>query len=125
MQMPQSTRTIERVKDGVGGLVEKARDVVNDSLDSAQERLENGAVALARGYRKLSTTAQLISQGAREQLESASDALRDGCGQAKKNLSRLKRDASEYVSDNPGKSLLMAAGLGFLLGMAVRRHRDT
>jgi len=28
------------------------------------------------------------------------------------------------VRENPGKSLLIAAGVGFLIGLAVRRRRD-
>ena len=33
----------------------------------------------------------------------------------------VSREVSLYVRDNPGKSVLIAAGIGFLLGLLTRR----
>jgi len=33
----------------------------------------------------------------------------------------VSREVSLYVRDNPGKSVLIAAGVGFLLGLLTRR----
>ena len=39
------------------------------------------------------------------------------------DLSRAATAATDYVAENPGKALLLAASAGFVLGMLVRRRR--
>jgi ElaB/YqjD/DUF883 family membrane-anchored ribosome-binding protein len=39
----------------------------------------------------------------------------------RRNAGEWSREANYYVKDNPAKSLLIAAGVGFLLGLIVRR----
>ena len=36
----------------------------------------------------------------------------------------MSREVSLYVRDNPAKAVLIAAGVGFLLGLVVRGSRD-
>jgi len=43
----------------------------------------------------------------------------------RKDAADLTDDVNSYVRENPGKSILIAAGAGFLLGMLLRgRRRD-
>ena len=113
--MDKSGSTIDQVKNGVGAVMDSAREVVNDGADNL-DRLYRGTVSQVRD------TSGRIAENARERLDDVKDSTREGYRHARKTLSRLSGDARDYVSDNPGQSLLIAAGIGFLAGlvMAVR-----
>jgi ElaB/YqjD/DUF883 family membrane-anchored ribosome-binding protein len=117
--MDKSGSTIDQV-------VDKAREVVNDGLDSVQGTFNDGADNLDRFYRstvaQVRGTSERISANAREQLDEVKDSAREGYRHARKTLSRLSSDARDYLNDNPGQSLLIAAGIGFLAGLVVRRR---
>jgi ElaB/YqjD/DUF883 family membrane-anchored ribosome-binding protein len=116
--------TIDQVKDGAGVVVDRTREVVNDGLESVKGTFNDGADNLDRLYRgtiaEVRGTSERLAENAREQLDDARDSARKGYRHARKTLSRLSGDARDYVSDNPGQSLLIAAGIGFLAGLAVR-----
>ena len=123
--MNSKSDPIERVKDGMGAVVEKAREVVNDGLDAAKERFEDRADQLDRRYRKTLASvrerAERLSDDVHERVDGAKATLEEGYTQAKKKARRLERDTRGYVRDNPGTSLLIATGVGFLLGLALGR----
>lgn len=124
--MDKSGSTIDQVKDGVGAMVDRTREVVNDGLDSVQGTFNDGADNLDRFYRstvaQVRGTSERISANAREQLDDVKDSAREGYRHARKTLSRLSSDARDYLNDNPAQSLLIAAGIGFLAGLVVRRR---
>jgi ElaB/YqjD/DUF883 family membrane-anchored ribosome-binding protein len=113
----------------VGEVVEKAREAVNDGLDSAKERLADQANQLDRRYRKTldraRRRAKRLSGNVQDQIGDARETLADGWTQARKKASRLDRDTRAYVRHNPVKSLLIATGVGFLAGVVAgyRRRR--
>jgi ElaB/YqjD/DUF883 family membrane-anchored ribosome-binding protein len=120
-EMSKANLTIERVKEGVGDVVDKAREVINDSLDTANDKADQ----LGRQYRRTASqvrvAANRFSKQARGHLETAQETYRG----AKKKAARINRDSRRYVSANPGKSVLIAAGVGFLIGLIARgRSRD-
>ena len=126
--MARTSKTAERVKDGMGDLVKKARGVVNGGLDSAKENFDDRVDRLDRHYRE--TAAQVrgragrVSKKVYKQVADVRKSLLGRYTQARKKVSRLQRDTGKYLRDNPGKSLLAAAGLGLLLGLVTspRRH---
>jgi len=122
-EMDKSGATIDQVKDGVGAVVDRAREVVNDGLDSVKGTFNDGADNLDRFYRstvsQVRDTSERISENAREQLDDVKDSARKSYRHARKTLSRLSGDARDYVNDNPGQSLLIAAGIGLLAGLVV------
>lgn len=124
--MDKSGSTIDQVKDGVGAVVDSAREAVNDGLDSVKGTINNGADNLDRFYRstiaQVRDTSERISENAREQLDDVRSFARKRYRHARKKVSRLSGDAWDYVSDNPSWSLLIAAGIGFLAGLVVRRR---
>jgi len=67
-----------------------------------------------------------VGAAARERYEAASESVRAGYNRARHKAVEITGDVDEFVRDNPGKSILIAAGVGFLLGMLVRggRRRD-
>ena len=50
-------------------------------------------------------------------------AVDRGYTRARGDLSRAATVATDYVTANPGKTLLLAASAGFALGMLMRRRR--
>jgi len=121
--MARTSKTAERVKDGVDGLVKKTRVAVNGGLDAVNENLKGGVDRLDRRYRE--TAAQLrgrvalVSNNVNHKVIDARKTLMGRYLRTRKKVSRLQRDSSRYVRDNPGKVLLSIAGLGLLVGLAV------
>lgn len=126
--MADNVKPIERAKDLVAETVEKTRGAVNDGLDAARERFDDVADDLGKKYQRAAKevrrTAGRASSAAREKYDAAAEVVRDGYARASKDFERLSKDVSEYVRDNPGKALLMAAGVGFVVGLLFRRDRD-
>lgn len=125
--MVGTSETISRVKDGMGEVVEKAREAVSDGLDSAMERFGEQANQLDRRYRKTldraRRRAKRLSGNVQDQLGDARETLVDGWAQASRKVSRLDRDTRAYVRHNPAKSLLIATGVGFLAGLVAGYSR--
>ena len=59
---------------------------------------------------QIEQTAREIGERVRPQIENA-----------KKRLSSLDRDVTTYITENPGKCLLGALAVGFLIGKIARR----
>ncbi|HSS51296.1 MAG TPA: hypothetical protein VLX28_20325 [Thermoanaerobaculia bacterium] len=125
--MTRTSKTAERVKDGVDGLVKKTRGVVNGGLDSVQESLDNGVDRVDRRYRQTASQVRgrlaRVSNNMNEKVIDAKKTLLGRYLRTKKKVSRLQRDSSRFVRDNPGKVLLSVAGLGLLFGLVVSPRR--
>jgi ElaB/YqjD/DUF883 family membrane-anchored ribosome-binding protein len=125
--MARTSKTAERVKDGVGDLVKKARAVVNDGLDSAKETFDDRVDRLDRQYRETAAqvrgNAERVSKKAYKRVADVRKSLLGRYTRARKKVSRLQRDTGKYVRDNPGKSLLAATGLGLLVGLVTSPRR--
>ena len=106
---------VDRTKDAMNQHIEGARERLHEVADDARQRLRHAR----EGVRKGAAHAREV---AREKYEVASDHLREGYSRVQKNVDHLVDDVGEYVRDNPGKSILMAAGAGFLLGLLLRRR---
>jgi len=104
--------------------VDRAKEAVAEGVDAARERFDDVADDFDRRYKKAAREARKVSAAAREKYDAAVDTLRTGYAKARRDINRLSNDATDYVRENPGKSLLIAAGVGFLIGLAVRRRRD-
>lgn len=110
-----ATKVIEQAKEGFGSLVGGTRDVVNHGLDTAEASFDRAANNLDRRYRR---TAAKVRRGA----ENAQEALREGAASARVALKRVGGDLGDYVAAHPGRSLLVAAAVGFVAARAMRRH---
>jgi ElaB/YqjD/DUF883 family membrane-anchored ribosome-binding protein len=125
--MARTSKTAERVKDSVDGLVKKTRGAVNGGLDSVQESLDSGVDRLDRRYRETAAQVRgrvaLVSNNVNEKVIDAKKTLLGRYLRTRKKVSRLQRDSGRYVRDNPGKVLLSIAGLGLLVGLVVSPRR--
>jgi len=96
-----STQNKTAGENQVRGLAEQSSRVIEDIRDLGHIAASTAGDAVN----------ELRSQGA--------DALKA----SKKKATELKDDFEETVFDNPWKSVLIAAGIGALVGFALRRSR--
>lgn len=115
----------DRAKYAVGEAAERTKYAVGDGLDEARDKFEDVVDELDGRYRKAASgvkrSAERMGEVAREKYQVAAEGVREGYVKVRKDLDRLGGDVSEYVRENPGKSLLMAAGVGFVVGLLLRR----
>jgi ElaB/YqjD/DUF883 family membrane-anchored ribosome-binding protein len=88
-------RGAERVTDEVRRSAERVTDEVRRGAEVARERYDEAAENLRLGYERVRTQATDVGT-----------------------------QVNTYVRENPGKSVLIAAAAGFLLGLVVRRSRS-
>ena len=106
----------------------KTADVIEDKVGEARERLSEVARGAGERYQKVAEEmrreAERATQAAREKVDGAVKGIREGYGKVSKNVGSVSEDVADYVRDNPGRSLLIAAGVGFLIGLLFRRSSD-
>lgn len=127
--MTEKVKRIDDAKDKARQAADAAGKVVQERLDSARQTFSEVAEGLGKGAGRASVkvkeTATQVSGAARERYGVAAEKARQGYDRARKDLDNLSGDLTEYVRDNPGKAVLIAAGVGFLVGLVFRgRGRD-
>ncbi len=100
--------------------VQQARAAVSEKLEVAKEKLGEVSAAAGKRLREVKDQAGQATQVAREK---AAEGLKQGYDRVRKDFDGLNADVNAYVKDNPGRSILIAAGIGFVLGMMMRRER--
>jgi ElaB/YqjD/DUF883 family membrane-anchored ribosome-binding protein len=99
-----------------------------DVIADPKERLSEVARGAGERYQKVAEEmrreAERAAQAAREKVETAMGGLREGYASVQKNMTTWGEDLSDFVRDNPGRSLLIAAGVGFVVGLLFRRGDD-
>jgi ElaB/YqjD/DUF883 family membrane-anchored ribosome-binding protein len=100
---------------------EKAREIVQ-SAETKAVALKERAVGTAQQFRDSATEKAIALKAAAAEKaqylrESASDQWEDTRVKAKE----LQVTAEDYIRQNPTKCVISALGLGFLIGLIVRR----
>ena len=122
-------KIVDRAREVVGDAVSGMKEVVDDGLEQARERFEEAASEFDRRARRtrreLRRRAEEMGEAAKERYDRAVAGVQRGYEKVRKDAGDLADDVNAYVRENPGKSVLIAAGAGFLLGLLVRgRRRD-
>jgi ElaB/YqjD/DUF883 family membrane-anchored ribosome-binding protein len=113
----------EELKEAASGAAQAGKaavaEKVNAARDAAREKIHGIKEGAKVRYEKAGDVA-------RERYQQVSDSVRHGYQRARKNADDLAHNVNEYVRDNPGKSVAIAAGVGFLVGLLLRgrSHRD-
>jgi len=94
--------TFGRVAEEVKGRYEQVTGDVHRRAERASEDLRRGAETARRRY------------------DDASDTLREGYAEAQQRARLVNRDLDDFVQENPGRAVLMAAAAGFLVGLLLR-----
>lgn len=102
--------------EGVG----RARAVVTERVGAAKERLQSVGTELGS---KVRDQGERVGDYARERYGVARDRVGQGYDRARKDVDQLAADVNVYVRDNPGRAVLIAAGVGFVLGFLLRGER--
>ncbi len=106
------SETVEALKD----TVTKARTAVAGSVGVAKEKL-------AQVGGEFGSQAGRAGSYAKQRADHARENLVLGYDRARKDVDQLGSDIGVFVRDNPGRSVLIAAGCGFLLGYVLRGDR--
>lgn len=93
-----------------------ARRKFTDAVDGVTRKAQGASD-------KVREEAGRAGDAARERFDSAKDGVRHGYDRVTKDLDQLTQDVNEYVRHNPGKSIAIAAGLGFFVGLLLRGRR--
>lgn len=122
---PGSSGVADRAKNALSGAREKAgkaKDALADKLEAGAERLQQrgqggqlagageGSMAM-ESEGKLANVAASVATG----MQGTADWLREA------DLESLKEGVEQQVKEHPGRTLLIALGVGYLLGKAFRR----
>ena len=112
------TKTVDEVVD----------NVVDEAAPGTRQRMNEVARGVEQRYQRVAEEmrreAERASKAAKEKVETAVTGLRQGYGKVRKDVGTLGEDVTDYVRDNPGKSVLIAAVAGFLMGLLFRRSDD-
>ena len=127
--MTEKVKHIDEAKEKAKQAAEATGKAVQERLQTAREKFSEVADNLGKGAGSASTKvkekADQVSSAAREGYGVAAERAKQGYDKARKDLDHLTQDVNEYVRDNPGKAVLIAAGVGFLIGLIFRgRGRD-
>ena len=108
------------LRDRAGSAKDKLADVLESGAGRLRERAggtatlagatDAGSVAMTDG--RASQVAERVAGG----MQSSADWLRDA------DLDSLKATVEQQVKEHPGRTLLIAAGLGYLVGRAFRNQ---
>lgn len=115
----------DKAKGGLGTAKEKASDLKATLAD----KLEAGANKLRQqqgGYATATAGDGSASLGTNDKMSQVNDRLATGLqGTAdfirNADIDSMKQGIEKQVKENPGRTLLIAAGLGYLLGKAFRK----
>ena len=137
VESTKPTDIVEQAKEAVGATVDKTRRAVAAGLDAARERLgdvsevvdhrlheaRRGAEKAAeRAGAELRRGAEAASSVAQARAEVAKEGLKRGYDRVRKDLGDASGDLDRYVRDNPGRAVLFAAAIGFVIGLLARRR---
>ena len=112
--------SMDLAREAVAEGVEKARSAVSHRVDAARDRMRDSKLS-----ERVKGASSRAGEVAREGLGAAKEKLGHGYERARKDMDQLVGDVNVYVRDNPGRSVLIAAGVGFVLGFLLRRDRRT
>lgn len=118
------------VQDRLGQAKDKARELKStlaDKLDAGADKLRqrNRNAAFAGATTGTAGTAGTADIAADDRMAHMQDSMARGLSKSADYLRNgdLRGDIERQVRENPGRTLLIALGLGYVLGKAFRRDR--
>ena len=116
----QTPTTAEAGQSGAKERLEKAREKFSEVAEGVDKRVKSLGDSAGRAKQQVRVGAERATEVAREKYDVAAEKMRVGYDKARKDMDHLTQDVNEYVRDNPGRAVLIAAGVGFLLGILLR-----
>lgn len=117
--MSDKVKSIDDAREKAGEVLDKAKTAVEEGVGAARGKLDSVKESAA-GVRKKVDEA---GAAAKVKVDATVDNLKQGYDKVRKDLDGLSADVNDYVRDNPGRSVLIAAGIGFVVGLMLRGGR--
>lgn len=99
---------------------EDVQDRYKKVAEDVQDRYKKVSNEVRRGAERASGEIRRGAERARETYGEVSENAQRSYKRVRSEAGNLSREVSLYVRDNPGKAVLIAAGVGFLLGLVAR-----
>lgn len=119
----------QRPHGGNGELAGEQQRTSSGRLDQARERfsrmadqVRHAGQSTGQRARRAGDDLRRGAERARERAAVTGDTLRQGYGRAEERARVLSGDLNDFVQENPGRAVLFAAGIGFLIGLLARRR---
>jgi ElaB/YqjD/DUF883 family membrane-anchored ribosome-binding protein len=121
---PVSPEDADMAREGDGGVV-SARQRFQKLGEDVQSKYKKVSEDVRRGAERASDEIRRGAERARETYDEVAENAQRSYQRVRSEAGNLSREVSLYVRDNPGKALLIAAGVGFLLGLIVRGRGES
>lgn len=119
--IPAMRQASDELRQTAGKAVDSSRSYANDALDLAENKVRELRGSVDPVVDMLASKAQML---ARQSLDMASEAK----DRAQQSLSRAAGATTRYVSEQPLRSVLIAAAVGaavaLLVSLARNHHRN-
>lgn len=96
--LTEARAALETAREKMGELYGRSREVAEEAYAKAKENFDKLAAEVKKGYAKVKAKVQEI------------------------DVKEVRDDVVDYIRRNPGKSVLIALGIGFAVGYLVRRR---
>jgi ElaB/YqjD/DUF883 family membrane-anchored ribosome-binding protein len=114
------TEGVASARDRFQRLSEDVRGRYANVSQDVRKGAERASAEIRRGTERASSELRQRTERARETYQDVADNARRQYDRVRSDAGNLTREVGFYVRDNPGKALLIATGVGFLLGLVVR-----
>jgi ElaB/YqjD/DUF883 family membrane-anchored ribosome-binding protein len=101
-----------------------ARERFGEVIGGVEKKVRGFKKGAGKASEQVKERAGRVSAVAKEKYSVAREGARQGYDKVTKDMDQLGQDVNEYVRHNPGKSVAIALGVGFVLGMLLRPRRD-
>ena len=117
-EMPSAQQAADDLREAAGV---KTRQTAQTAEERAQ-LLKESAAEKAQKFRDFAgKKASKFADAAGEKASQFKDVAGEHWEETRVKAREVHTDLEEYIRENPSKSVLVAAGVGFLLGLIVRR----
>jgi len=113
----------DRMNDRVGDVSERSGTTMDSVRDAAASAADSAREQAGRIREKAANAYHQARDVASEQLGRAGERAREAYEHSRDTVSAWGDDVRDYIQQEPMKALLVAAGVGLLLG-ALWRRRD-
>jgi hypothetical protein len=106
------------VREGTGNAKNKLADALQSGAEKLRQRGGRGELSGSTGTADVTVSGDGVSQVTDKVaggMQATADWLRDA------DLDNMRAGVERQVKDHPGRTLLIAVGLGYLLGKAFRK----
>jgi ElaB/YqjD/DUF883 family membrane-anchored ribosome-binding protein len=100
--------------------LEQAREKLSRMADEVKGRYRRVSGDVGRRARRAGEDLRRGAETARERYGETGEVLREGYGRAQEKARGMSSGVNAFVQESPGRAVILAAAVGFLVGLLVR-----